>query len=87
MSLYYCLEEKYEKETKFVYNDVKNITKESVELHNFYRSGLKSYGINAGATIGYGIKYRLLEMVEAFQSAEATRIQLKRFMQMETSVM
>ena len=33
------------------------------------------------------IKYRLLEMVEAFQSAEITRIQMKRFMQMETSVM
>jgi hemolysin (fragment) len=53
LSLYYCLEETYEKDTKFVYNDVKNITKESVELHNFYRSGLKSYGINAGATVGY----------------------------------
>ena len=33
------------------------------------------------------IKYRLLEMVEAFQSAEATRIQLKQSMQMETSEM
>ena len=41
------------KDTKFVYNDVKNITKESVELHNFYRSGLKSYGVSAGATVGY----------------------------------
>ena len=53
MSLYYCLEETYEKDTKFVYNDVKNITRESVELHNFYRSGLKSYGVSAGATVGY----------------------------------
>ena len=41
------------KDTKFVYNDVKNITKESMELHNFYRSGLKSYGVSAGATVGY----------------------------------
>ena len=56
MSLYYCLEETYEKDTKFVYNDVKNIKKESVELHNFYRSSSKSFGINAGATIGYGHK-------------------------------
>ena len=53
LSLYYCLEETYEKDTKFVYNDVKNITKESMELHNFYRSGLKSYGVSAGATVGY----------------------------------
>ena len=56
LSLYYCLEETYEKDTKFVYNDVKNITKESVELHNFYRSSSKSFGVNAGATIGYGHK-------------------------------
>ena len=56
MSLYYCLEETYEKDTKFVYNDVKNIMKESVELHNFYRSDLKSYGVSAGATVGYGHK-------------------------------
>ena len=27
-----------------------------MELHNFYRSGLKSYGISAGATVGYGHK-------------------------------
>ena len=40
-------------DTKFVYNNVKNITKESMELHNFYRSGLKSYGVSAGATVGY----------------------------------
>ncbi len=37
--------------------------------------------------LAMGIKYRLLEMVEVFQSAEATRIQLKQSMQMETSVM
>ena len=30
------------------------------------------------------IKYRLLETVEAFQPAEATRIQMKQSMQMET---
>ena len=41
------------KDTKFVYNDVKNITKESVELHNSYRSSSKSFGVSAGATIGY----------------------------------
>jgi len=56
LSLYYCLEETYEKDTKFVYNDVKNITKESVELHNSYRSSSKSFGVSAGATIGYGHK-------------------------------
>ena len=33
------------------------------------------------------ISCRLLEMVEAFQSAEATRIQLKQFMQTEASRM
>ena len=63
MSLYYCLEETYEKDTKFVYNDVKNITKESVELHNFYRSGLKSYGVSAGVTVGYGCKLQITENV------------------------
>lgn len=56
LSLYYCLERTQAKDTRFVYNDVKNITKESVELHNFYRSGLKSYGVSAGATVGYGHK-------------------------------
>ena len=30
------------------------------------------------------IKYRLLEMAEAFQLAKATRIQLKLYMQTET---
>ena len=33
------------------------------------------------------ISYRLLEMVEVFQPAEATGIQMKQSMQMETSVM
>ena len=55
MSLYYCLEVTQAKDTKFVYNDVKNITKESVKLHNSYRSS-SSRGINAGVTIGYGHK-------------------------------
>ena len=55
MSLYYCSEGTQAKDTKFVYNDVKNITKESVELHNSYRSS-SNRGINAGATIGYGHK-------------------------------
>ena len=55
MSLYYCLEGTQAKDTKFIYNDVKNITKESVKLHNSYRSS-SSRGINVGATIGYGHK-------------------------------
>ena len=55
MSLYYYSEGTQAKDTKFVYNDVKNITKESVKLHNSYRSS-SSRGINAGATIGYGHK-------------------------------
>ena len=38
LSLYYCLEGTQAKDTKFVYNDIKNITKESVKLHNSYRS-------------------------------------------------
>ena len=37
--------------------------------------------------LAMGIRYRLLEMGEAFQSAEATRIQLKLSMQTETSGM
>ena len=53
MSLYYCLEGTQAKDTKFVYNDVKNITKESVKLHNFYRSS-SSRGITAAAAIGCG---------------------------------
>ena len=36
--------------------NVKNITKESVKLHNSYRSSSKSFGVSAGATIGYGHK-------------------------------
>ena len=56
MSLYYCLEGTQAKDTKFVYNDVKNITKESVKLHNSYRSSSKSFGVSAGAIIGYGHK-------------------------------
>ena len=47
------------KDTKFVYNDVKNITKESVELHNSYRSSSKSFGVSAGATVGYGHKLQM----------------------------
>ena len=47
------------KDTKFVYNDVKNITKESVELHNSYRSSSKSFGVIAGATVGYGHKLQM----------------------------
>ena len=27
-----------------------------MEFHNFYRSGLKSYGVSVGATVGYGHK-------------------------------
>ena len=38
LSLYYCLEGTQAKDTKFVYNDIKNITKESVKLHTSYRS-------------------------------------------------
>ena len=59
LSLYYCLERTQAKDTKFVYNDVKNITKESVELHNSYRSSSKSYGVSAGATVGYGHKLQM----------------------------
>ena len=40
----------------FIYNDVANIQKEAVELHNSYTSSSSSRGINAGATIGYGHK-------------------------------
>ena len=59
LSLYYCLEGTQAKDTKFVYNDVKNITKESVELHNSYRSSSKSFGVSAGATVGYGHKLQM----------------------------
>ena len=40
----------------FIYNNVANIQKEAVELHNSYTSSSSSKGINAGATIGYGHK-------------------------------
>jgi len=40
----------------FIYNNVANIQKEAVELHNSYSSSNSSKGINAGATIGYGHK-------------------------------
>jgi len=40
----------------FIYNNVANIQKEAVELHNSYRSSSKSFGVSAGATIGYGHK-------------------------------
>ena len=40
----------------FIYNNVANIQKEAVELHNSYTSSSSSRGINAGATIGYGHK-------------------------------
>ena len=40
----------------FIYNNVANIQKEAVELHNSYSSSSSSRGINAGATIDYGHK-------------------------------
>ena len=40
------------KDTKFVYNDVKNITKESVELHNSYRSSSKGMGVGVNTSFG-----------------------------------
>ena len=40
----------------FIYNNVANIQKEAVELHNSYSSSSSSRGISAGATIGYGHK-------------------------------
>ena len=40
----------------FIYNNVANIKKEAVELHNSYSSSSSSRGMNAGATIGYGHK-------------------------------
>jgi len=59
LSLYYCLEGTQAKDTKFVYNDVKNITKESVKLHNSYISSSKSFEVSAGATVGYGHKLQM----------------------------
>ena len=40
----------------FIYNNIANIQKEAVELHNSYTSSSSSRGMNAGATIGYGHK-------------------------------
>ena len=40
----------------FVYNNVENIRKEAVELHNNSSSSSSSRGINASATVGYGHK-------------------------------
>jgi len=49
LSLYYCLEETYEKDTKFVYNDVKNITKDSdIEVYSIFDSDVSmDYGKSA----------------------------------------
>ena len=38
----------------FIYNNVKNIRKEAVELHNSSSSRSSNFGISTGATIGYG---------------------------------
>ena len=40
--------------TKFIYNNVENITKKAVELNNSYSSDSKSSGVSTGVTIGYG---------------------------------
>ncbi|WP_338953720.1 hemagglutinin repeat-containing protein [Fusobacterium nucleatum] len=40
--------------TKFIYNNVENITKKAVELNNYSSSSSRSSGISAGVTIGYG---------------------------------
>ncbi|WP_339011487.1 hemagglutinin repeat-containing protein [Fusobacterium animalis] len=42
------------KDTKFIYNNVDNITKKAVELNNYSSSSSKSSGVSAGVTIGYG---------------------------------
>ncbi|MEJ6472456.1 hemagglutinin repeat-containing protein [Fusobacterium nucleatum] len=44
------------KDTKFIYNNVDNITKKAVELNNSYSSNSKSSGVSAGVNIGYGRK-------------------------------
>ncbi|WYD12909.1 hemagglutinin repeat-containing protein [Fusobacterium animalis] len=44
------------KDTKFIYNNVDNITKKAVELNNSYSSDSKSSGVSAGVNIGYGRK-------------------------------
>ena len=38
----------------FIYNNVKNIRKEAVELHNSSSSRSSNFGISTGAAIGYG---------------------------------
>ena len=38
----------------FIYNNVKNIRKEALELHNSSSSRSSNFGISTGATIGYG---------------------------------
>ena len=44
------------KDTKFIYNNVDNITKKAVELNNSYSSDSKSSGVSAGVNVGYGRK-------------------------------
>ncbi|WP_336038391.1 two-partner secretion domain-containing protein [Fusobacterium polymorphum] len=39
--------------TKFIYNNVDNITKKAVELNNYSSSSSKSSGVSAGVTINY----------------------------------
>ena len=41
------------KDTKFIYNNVDNITKKAVELNNYSSSSSKSSGVSAGVTINY----------------------------------
>ena len=59
----------------FIYNNVANIQKEAVELHNSYSSSSSSRGINAGATIGYGHKLQTTGnggSISASQSSQNT---------------
>ena len=42
------------KDTKFIYNNVENITKKAIELNNYSSSSSRSSGISTGVTIGYG---------------------------------
>ncbi|WP_338979667.1 hemagglutinin repeat-containing protein [Fusobacterium nucleatum] len=44
------------KDTKFIYNNVDNITKKAVEINNYSSSSSKSSGVSAGVNIGYGRK-------------------------------
>ncbi|WP_249524299.1 hemagglutinin repeat-containing protein, partial [Fusobacterium nucleatum] len=41
------------KDTKFIYNNVDNITKKAVELNNYSSSSSKNSGVSAGVTINY----------------------------------